>query len=821
MANTSQIRLIFALAFLLQIIFSIAPLNAHSRVVRVGIFPAPPLVIPGPGKPSGLFIDLLEYFAANQNWQIEYSLDSWNNCLNKLEKGEIDLLPAVSYTKERELKYGFSKHTIYMDSGVVFTSSRFQPHTIFDLQGKRVAALQSSIFTTRFIDLMASFGIRSDIVFTTDNKEVMEAIATNKADAGVCIYSLGNELAKEYPVTITAISFSPLALQFAVPLGKNHDIIAGINQLMANMIDDPDSLYSRSFKKWTMPAAKKEIPVWVWGGLSVLVTLGFLLLMLNTFLRRQVRLKTQDLSLEISEKERALQALYASNEINRVTFDLAPLGIAHVALDGKWLRVNDRLCEIVGYEREELQKLTFQDITHSDDLETDLEFVQQILAGVRETYALEKRYIRKDGSQVWIRLTVSLAREEDGRPRHFISMIEDIATRKLAEAEHDRLETQLRQAQKIESVGKLAGGIAHDYNNMLSVIMGYTEMALDGLDQDDAIREHLTEVLGAAQRSVEITRQLLAFARKQTIDPRVLNLNDTIAGMLKMLQRLIGENISLSWNPKAGLWLVKMDPSQIDQILANLCVNARDAIADVGKITIETDNIILDEYYCVDHVECHVGEYIMLSVSDTGCGMGRETVEKIFEPFFTTKEVGRGTGLSMSTVYGIVKQNCGSINIYSEPGQGTTIKIYIPRFSSEEHAAEAEEIQIITKGTGEVLLLVEDEPSVRKMGIRMLKRSGYTVLAAASPSEALDVMNNHDGKIDMLITDVIMPEMNGRQLADQLQGLCPGMKLLFMSGYTANAIAHHGVLDEGVNFIQKPFSQRTLTDKVYMVLHGI
>lgn len=544
-----------------------------------------------------------------------------------------------------------------------------------------------------------------------------------------------------------------------------------------------------------------------------------MLIMLNTFLRRQVHLKTKDLSFQISEKERALQALYASNEINRVTFDLAPLGIAHVALDGKWLRVNDRLCEIVGYERKELLKLTFQDITHPDDLATDLGFMQQMLAEVRETYALDKRYIRKDGSQVWIRLTVSLAREEDRRPRHFISMIENIAARKFAEAEHDRLETQLRQAQKMESVGRLAGGVAHDYNNMLSVIMGYTEMALDGIDQDQSIREQLTEVLSAAQRSVEITRQLLAFARKQTIDPRVLKLNDTIAGMLKMLQRLIGENINLSWNPKSGLWLVKMDPSQIDQILANLCVNARDAIADVGKITIETDNVILDDYYCADRTDCTAGDYVMLLVSDTGSGMDKETLERIFEPFFTTKEVGRGTGLGMSTVYGIVKQNSGSINIYSEPGTGTTIRIYIPRYHSEQQPAITKEAHKIIKGSGETLLLVEDESTVRKMACTMLERSGYSVLMAASPSEAFAIAKAHAGKIDLLVTDVVMPEMNGKELASQLQDLYPQIKVLFMSGYTANAIAHHGVLDDGVNFIQKPFSHKDLTGKVHMVLY--
>lgn len=380
------------------------------------------------------------------------------------------------------------------------------------------------------------------------------------------------------------------------------------------------------------------------------------------------------------------------------------------------------------------------------------------------------------------------------------------------------LQAQFIQAQKMESVGRLAGGVAHDYNNILSVIMGYTELALDKVDPKDPLHADLEEILIAAKRSTDITRQLLAFARKQTVAPKVLDLNETLEEMLKLLRQLIGEDIDLAWHPKAKLWPVKMDPSQVDQILANLCVNARDAIAGVGKVTIETDQVTLDEAYCADHAGFIPGEFALLAVSDNGCGMDKDTLDKLFEPFFTTKEVGRGTGLGLATVYGIVKQNNGFINVYSEPGKGTTIKIYLPRHEGKVDECQVEITAKIPQGQGETILLVEDDLSILKLAKKILDGLGYTVLIANTPGEAMGLAEEHAGKIHLLVTDVVMPELNGRDLAEQLKSLYPGLKCLFMSGYTADAIARHGVLEEGVNFIQKSFSKKDLAVKVRAAL---
>ena len=430
----------------------------------------------------------------------------------------------------------------------------------------------------------------------------------------------------------------------------------------------------------------------------------------------------------------------------------------------------------------------------------------------------ELELLTVDGRRVPTEENYFVIRDEQDQPRYLADILTDITTRKRAEAEQERLQLQLTQAQKMESIGRLAGGVAHDFNNMLGVILGHAELALEQVSPDQPLHSDLQEIQKAAQRSAELTRQLLAFARRQTVTPRVLNLNDTVEGMLKMLHRLIGEDIDLAWMPKADLWGVKMDPAQVDQVLANLCVNARDAIKGVGKVTIETENTHFDEAYCAEHAGFVVGDYVQLAVSDSGCGMGKDVLDHLFEPFFTTKGAGEGTGLGLATVYGIVKQNEGFVNVYSEPGQGTTFKIYLPRYLGEAEAVRAKGDTEAAPGGHETVLLVEDEPAILKIGRRMLEGLGYTVLCASTPGEALALAEKYAGGIHLLITDVVMPEMNGRELSSRLLTLYPDMKRLFVSGYTANVIAHHGVLDKGVAFLQKPFSLKSLAAEVREVL---
>ncbi|MDD2603187.1 MAG: PAS domain S-box protein [Desulfobacteraceae bacterium] len=430
--------------------------------------------------------------------------------------------------------------------------------------------------------------------------------------------------------------------------------------------------------------------------------------------------------------------------------------------------------------------------------------------------ALQQRFIRLDGSPVWVE-TVGQPIVYDGKEAALV-FVRDISERKDAEAKQERLQAQLLQAQKMEAVGRLAGGVAHDFNNMLSVILGYSEMALDRLTPQTAFYDEFSEIHKAAQRSATITRQLLAFARQQTIAPVALDLNDTVAGMLNMLRRLIGEDIDLVWKPGAALGPVKMDPGQIDQILANLVVNARDAIAGVGKVTIETGNVVFDAAYCAEHAGFILGRFVMLAISDDGCGMDQHTMDNLFEPFFTTKAKEKGTGLGLATVYGIVKQNNGFINVYSEPGEGTTIRIYLPwhEKGAREKSPRKDQAPVFSRDW--TILVVEDETAIRQLAEKMLKSFGLVVIGASTPRQAIDAAERYNGRIDLLLTDVVMPEMNGRDLAAEIRSVYPALKVLFMSGYTANVIAHHGVLDEGVNFIQKPFSKQDLSAAIRRIL---
>ena len=418
----------------------------------------------------------------------------------------------------------------------------------------------------------------------------------------------------------------------------------------------------------------------------------------------------------------------------------------------------------------------------------------------------DKWYINHDRAIQWV----------DGRTVR-LQIASDITMLKELEEERVRTEEQLRQAQKMESVGRLAGGVAHDFNNMLGVILGHAEMMFMGMKPENAHYTDLKEILNAARRSADLTRQLLAFARKQAAAPKVLDLNHTVEGMLKMLRRLIGEDIELIWQPDSQLGPVKIDPAQVDQILANLCVNARDAISGTGKITIKTEDVVLDQNYCAIHAGSMPGLYAMLSISDNGCGMDKETQSHLFEPFFTTKKVGEGTGLGLATVYGIVKQNEGYIDVSSKLEQGTTFSIYLPRIQKTLKIEEETDAKTTPKGA-ETVLLVEDEESLLKLGKVMLERFGYKVIAAPTPLEAVALAEQYEGAIHLLVTDVVMPQMNGRELEEQIKKLRPHTKVLFMSAYTTDVIAKQGILEGDVHFLEKPFSVDSLTNKVREVL---
>ncbi|MDD4091546.1 MAG: PAS domain S-box protein [Smithellaceae bacterium] len=508
---------------------------------------------------------------------------------------------------------------------------------------------------------------------------------------------------------------------------------------------------------------------------------------------------------ELRERERQLSSMISN----------LPGFVYRCANDHDWTMtfISGQCADLTGYSASDFlqNKITFNEIVRPDYREPLREKWQETLRR-KDFFEDEYPIVAASGEIRWVWERGRGVFDPTGELLFLEGFIWDITDRKREEQEKEKLQAQLTQAQRMESVGRLAGGIAHDFNNMLSVILGRVDMGMMRVDPAQPLYRDLEEIRKAAERSANLTRQLLAFARKQTVSLRMLDLNETVEGMLKILRRLIGEDIELTWLPGKNLSPVKIDPGQMDQILANLCVNAKDAIKNVGRITIETGTAALDKDFCAGHSGFVPGDYVTLSVSDNGCGMNEETQNNLFEPFFTTKDIGQGTGLGLSTVYGIVKQHSGFINAESEPGKGSTFTIYLPRHEGRTEPVKKENEAAVT-GT-ETVLLVEDEPAILEMTRMMLHRLGYTVLSAGKPAEALELARKHAGQIHLLMTDVVMPEMNGRDLAQNITFIHPNIRRLFMSGYPADVIARQGVLDEGVHFIQKPFLMKDLAAKL-------
>ncbi|MCP4338297.1 MAG: response regulator [Desulfobulbaceae bacterium] len=514
-----------------------------------------------------------------------------------------------------------------------------------------------------------------------------------------------------------------------------------------------------------------------------------------------------------------MQGLRQSKNKYRSIFENSLLGIMQSSLDGQLLNANPSMVKMLGFKSLKDMKAALTDTqtqlyANPDDRHEIISF----LLKYGKVQGREVQFQQRDKKIIWVTMNIALIRKSTGEPLRIESLVTDISARKKAEYEREELQGQLAQSQKLEAVGQLAGGVAHDFNNMLSVIIGKAELALLKINKSDPLYKTFVDIQKAADHSANLTRQLLTFARKQAVAPKIIDLNEVLFEMLNMLRRIIGEDIELVQIPSSSLWPVKIDPDQAGQILANLCVNARDAIDGIGKIAIETNNVSFDEAFCAKFPESRPGDYVCLSVSDDGCGIDKETMDHIFEPFFTTKGSDKGTGLGLATVYGIVKQNGGLINTHSEVGQGTSFYLYFPRHEGEKNKSLPRKSQEVIVHGHETILLVEDELNLLHMGKDILKEIGYEVLGANTPEEAIRLAEEHSGKIDLLLTDVVMPKMNGRDLAALLIASQPSLKCLFMSGYTANIITNKGVLDKDINFLQKPFSIQKLAVKVREIL---
>jgi PAS domain S-box-containing protein len=491
-----------------------------------------------------------------------------------------------------------------------------------------------------------------------------------------------------------------------------------------------------------------------------------------------------------------------------------------VRLDGTITSWNAGAVRLFGHAAEKVVGRRFDVVVPAERLDEDRALLRRVANGERIN-ELETVRCRADGSEVAVSISLAPLLDSAGKVVGASRTARDLTAERNAELALRRTEDQLRQAQKMEAVGRLAGGIAHDFNNILSVILSYSEMILGELKADDPLAADMEEIRTAGQRAADLTRQLLMFSRRQILAPMVLDLNHLLANMAKMLTRLLGEDVDFVSVPAPGLGRVRADPSNIEQVIMNLVVNARDAMPTGGRVTIQTANVVLDAEYAREHLGSKPGPHVMLAVTDTGVGMDKATQARIFEPFFTTKGPGKGTGLGLSTVFGIAQQCGGSVCVHSEPGKGTRFEVYLPRDEADLDRPSAEASPVALLGC-ETILLVEDEDQVRTVAHGILERNGYRVIVARSSREALELCEEEAAgiHIHLLLTDVVMPEMGGMDLAKRLTTARPDLKVLCMSGYTDDSIVRHGVLESGIAFLQKPFTPESLTRKVRDVLNG-
>ena len=506
-------------------------------------------------------------------------------------------------------------------------------------------------------------------------------------------------------------------------------------------------------------------------------------------------------------------ALRASEKLYLSTFNEAPVGIVHTGITGQFLRMNKRYCDIADCPQEALLANSLQNIIHPEDVAESERVVSGMLSGELQTQTLEERYIRRDESIVWTIRTVSLNRDALGEPDYFINVVEDVSQRK-------QLESQLLQSQKMEAIGRLAGGVAHDFNNMLTVINGFADLLIKKLASEPSLRQQAQGIRKAGERAAGLTAQLLAFSRRQVLQPKVINLNAVVTDNMKLFERLIGEDVQVVCNLEPTLWRVKADPIQMVQVVMNLAVNARDAMPQGGTLTVETANVQLDEHDSSLQLGKKSGPHVALTVTDTGCGIEQQVLAHIFEPFFTTKEVGKGTGLGLSTVYGIVQQTNGDISVDSAVGVGTSFHVFFPSVEETIEVLEVSSVVPIRSAISETILLVEDEESVRDLAQEILSGSGYTVLEASNGVEALQLGERYSKPIHLMVTDVVMPQMSGPELAERMAVLRPEMKVLYMSGYTREFIDQHSMLASGVILMNKPYTPEDLEATVREILNS-
>jgi PAS domain S-box-containing protein len=789
-----------------------------NNTLKVGIYNNQPLIFTdSDGKVKGFLIDILEYIASKEGWKITYVPGIWIESLERLEKGEIDLLPGIEYSRERNMIYDFTYEASFSDWGVVYTERGSNISQIVNLDKKKIAVLNNDIHFNNLMNLAEQFKLSCRFIEVYEHDDVLELLSERKVDAAVVSRLYGLEFERYYDISRSPIIFSPTDLHFAVPKKKHRDLIETIDNHLLTLKGDKTSVYYQSLDNWAPENGTWVFPKWLIVTLAIAAGLLLLSMVTGLILRAQVKSKTAELSiknekleLEIAERKRVEEAL----RLTQFSIDHAGDNVFWMRPDARLIYVNEAACGSLGYSSAELTSMTVHDIDLNFPAEVWQAHWQELKQ--RGSFVIESQHRKKDGKVFPVEITVNYLTFE-GR-EYNCAFARDISERKKVEAERERMQAQLRQAQKMQAVGTLAGGIAHDFNNILQAVLGYAELLLLGRQGQKPGYRELQEVVRAAKRGAELTQQLLTFSRKVDSKLRPTDLNHEVRNVRRLLERTIPKMIKIELRLAEDLKIVNADSGQIEQVLMNLAVNAKGAMPEGGKLVIETDDIVLDEERRGLHRVAKPGDYVRLTVSDTGHGIDEDIIEHIFEPFYTTKELGEGTGLGLATVYGIVESHNGYITVHSKPGEGSTFKIYLPAVESGEENLELDEQLTALQGGTETILLVDDEESIRNLGCQVLEEFGYTVLVAADGESALDLYREANERVSLVILDLIMPGMGGKRCFEELLQINPEARVAIASGYSPDGPTREVLKNGARGFIAKPYDIAQMLKEVRKML---
>lgn len=757
------------------------------------------------GVPTGFNIDIFKAVAEVMGLKADIRLGPWDEVRSRLEHGEYDMLLGMYKTPERDESADFSKPHL-MVNNTIFIRRGSDIRSLDDINNREVIVQNKNVMH----DFIIENGLAQNITTTKTQAAGLRLLASGKHDCFIGAKLQGLMLIRKFKLdNIIAIGrpIYPRDYCFAVREGDT-DLLNTLNEGLA--IIKQTGKYDEIYDKWFGVVAPRGVSmrlIITYTVVAIVPVLAiFLVLALWSWsLKREVNFRTRKIQFELEERLKAESALIESEMKYRDLFESSRDALVLTSLDGWVTDVNREWLYLFGYTRDEALRANAIDMyANQDDRRKiikellDKDFIQD--------YELMLK--RRDGKHIDCLLTTNVHRDEKGDVLYFHTSIRDITRRK-------QLEKQLFQSMKMESVGRLAGGVAHDFNNLLTAIIGNTELLMQSVQHDSPMYEDLEEIKDTSERAATLTRQLLAFSRRQVFEERIVDVSEVLRNINKLLQRLIGEDIKFTEKIPENLWRIKIDTAQMEQVFINLAINARDAMPDGGSLIIEAANVSRDGEYTEDRADFIPGDYIMIAVTDTGIGMDDATKARIFEPFFTTKEQGKGTGLGLATCYGIIRQSGGHIYVYSEPGVGTTFKIYLPRYTGSEATPDTKHPVRKSHGGTETILVAEDEEMVRRMITRVLVNMGYCVYEAADGQEALDIVKEQNiSNLDMLVTDMVMPVMGGNDLAARMTKLYPNMKVLYISGYTDNAPPVEVSLERHALFLQKPFAPSLFVRKV-------